>query len=123
MHITIVGSGKVGLALAGGWRKAGHAIIFATREPDGAKAADLQREGFGGAPLDAGAARRADVIALAVPWSAVAASIAALGPLAGKVLIDTTDPLKTPRELALGFSDSGGETVARLSGARVVKAF
>ena len=65
----------------------------------------------------------ADVAVLAVPWSAVAASIEALGPLAGKVLIDTTDPHTPAGELTLGFTDSGPETVARLSGARGVKAF
>lgn len=40
------------------------------------------------------------------------------------MLIDTTDPLKSERELAIGFGDSGGETVARLApSAHVVKAF
>jgi predicted dinucleotide-binding enzyme len=74
-------------------------------------------------PLN-GAATTADVIVLAVPWSAVQTTIEALGSLTGKVLIDTTDPIRSTRELALGFDDSGGETVARLSpGARVVKAF
>jgi 8-hydroxy-5-deazaflavin:NADPH oxidoreductase len=122
MNVTIVGSGHVGQALAGGWCKAGHGVTFATREPDGAKAAELKRRGFRVVPLDS-AASSADVIVLAVPWSAVAATIEGLGPLAGKVLIDATDPLKSTRELAVGFDDSGGETVARLSGARVVKAF
>jgi predicted dinucleotide-binding enzyme len=122
MNITIVGSGHVGRALAGGWRKAGHGITFATRESDSAKAAEFKREEFGVVALN-GAADTADVIVLAVPWSAIEPTIAALGSLAGKVLIDATDPLKSPRELAIGFSDSGGETVARLSGARVVKAF
>jgi predicted dinucleotide-binding enzyme len=123
MNITIAGSGNVGRALGGGWRKAGHAITFAAREPDGAKAAELKREGFGVVPLD-DAAGTASVIVLAVPWNAVATTLAALGPLAGKVLIDTTDPLKFTRQLAVGFTDSGGETVARLArGAHVVKAF
>ena len=35
MNITIVGSGNVGRALADGWRKAGHDVTFATREPHG----------------------------------------------------------------------------------------
>jgi predicted dinucleotide-binding enzyme len=123
MHIIIAGSGHVGRALAGGWRKIGHDITFAARESGGPKAAELKKEGFDVVPLS-GAARAADVIVLAVPWSAVETTIKALGPLAGKVLIDATDPLKSTRDLALGFSDSGGETVARLSaGARVVKAF
>ena len=123
MNIVIAGSGNVGRALADGWRKAGHGVTFAMREPDGPKAAELKQKGFGVVPLN-GAATTADVIVLAVPWSAVETTIEALGSLAGKILIDTTDPIKSKRELALGFGDSGGETVARLgSGARVVKAF
>jgi predicted dinucleotide-binding enzyme len=123
MNIVIAGSGNVGCALADGWRKAGHDVTFATREPDGSKAMELKKKGFGVAPLN-GAATTADVIVLAVPWTAVQVTIVAFGSLAGKVLIDTTDPLRSTRELALGFGDSGGETVARLSpGARVVKAF
>jgi predicted dinucleotide-binding enzyme len=31
MNITIVGSGNVGRALAGGWKKAGHSVTFAAR--------------------------------------------------------------------------------------------
>ena len=120
MNITIVGSGHVGRALAAGWRKGGHGVTFATREPAGDKAAALRREGFAVAPLTAAGA---DVIVLAVPWMAVEATLRALGSLAGQVLIDCTDPLKSRRELAIGFDDSGGETVARLTGARVVKAF
>lgn len=123
MNITIVGSGNVGRALGLGWRRAGHDVTFATREPDGAKGVQLKQDGFGVMPLN-GAAIVADAIVLAVPWAAVGTTIKALGSLAGKVLIDTTDPLKSPRELAVGFNDSGGETVARpAAGARVVKAF
>jgi predicted dinucleotide-binding enzyme len=122
MNIVIAGSGNVGRALADGWRKAGHGVTFAMREPDGPKVAELKQKGFGVVALN-GAATSADVIVLAVPWSAVETTITALGALAGKILIDTTDPLKSRTELALGFGDSGGETVARLSSARVVKAF
>src|SRR4051794_78060 len=113
MNITIVGSGKVGRALGDGWRKAGHSVTFATRDP--AKAAALQQAGFGAVPLAAYAdVATDDVIVLAVPWSAVETSIEALSPLAGKVLIDTTDPHTATGQLALGFTDSGAETVARL---------
>jgi len=123
MNIVIVGSGKVGRALGEGWRKQ-HRVTFATREPAGAKAAALKQAGFGVVALNAANADAANnVIVLAVPWSAVENTIEALGPLAGKVLIDTTDPRTAAGELALGFDDSGAETVARLSRARVVKAF
>jgi hypothetical protein len=121
MNILIVGSGNVGSALGAGWRKAGHSVTFAMREPASAKAAALKSQGFAVEPLDGAGF---NVIVLAVPWRAVEATIKALGPLAGKVLIDCTDPLKSTRELAIGFDDSGGEAVARLSpSAHVVKAF
>jgi 8-hydroxy-5-deazaflavin:NADPH oxidoreductase len=65
----------------------------------------------------------ADVIMIAVPWPAVAETMQAAGSLADKIVIDATNPLTPALELALGFNDSAGETVARLApGARVVKA-
>ena len=122
MNITIVGSGNVGRALGEGWRKGGHSVTFAAREPAGGKAAELKKAGFTVATM-ADAATGADVIVLATPWDATPAAIKGLGSLTGKVVVDATNPLTATLELALGFSDSAGETVARLSGARVVKAF
>lgn len=123
MHIVICGSGRVGRALGTGWTRTGHTITYAMRDPASAKAEELRQGGFALTSIDR-ATRTADVIVLAVPWEAVAPTIAALGDLTGKILIDTTDPLKSTRELAVGFGDSGGETIARLArGARVVKAF
>src|SRR3954464_6435174 len=121
MIITIVGSGNVGRARGEAWKKAGHRIDFAARDPASDKAAELKAQGFGVVALNA--ARNADVVVLAIPWSGVEATLAALA-LPGKVLVDATNPLTANLELALGFSDSAGETVARLSPrARVVKAF
>jgi predicted dinucleotide-binding enzyme len=122
MNITIVGSGNVGRALGEGWRKSGHSVTFAAREPTGTKAAELKKAGFTVATM-ADAATDAEVIVLATPWDATAAAIKALGALGSKIVVDATNPLTASLELALGFSDSAGETVARLSGARVVKAF
>src|SRR5438270_13589774 len=123
MNITFCGSGNVGRALAGCWKKAGHTVTFAARDLNGAKAAELKQDGYAVAP-QAEAARNAHVIVLATPWDATAATIKALGSLAGKIVVDATNPLTAKLELALGFSDSAGETVARLaSRATVVKAF
>lgn len=122
MNISIIGSGSVGRALGDGWRKAGHSVTFGVRDTSG-KAADLKQQGFTVVEVGA-AARAADLVVLAVPWSAVSASVKSLGPLAGKVVVDATNPLTANLELALGFNDSAGETVARLApAARVVKAF
>ncbi len=123
MNISIIGAGNVGRALAGAWRKAGHDITVGVRDPGDAKVADLKQEGL--KLTDVGtAARGADVIVLAVPWGAVEATVAALGNLDGKIVVDATNPLTQSLDLALGFGDSAGETVGRLAkGARVVKAF
>lgn len=123
MNLVIVGSGNVGHALGSAWKTAGHAITFAVRDPHSAKSVGLGKEGFGVSKL-AGAVEKGDVILLAVPWSEIAKAIESLGSLAGKTVIDATNPLTADLELALGLDDSGGETVGRLCrGARVVKAF
>src|SRR5882762_1873004 len=86
MNITIVGSGNIGRALGDAWKKAGHRITFAARDPASDKATVLEAAGFNVVALNA--ARNADVVMLAIPWSGVATTVPALGPLAGKVLVD-----------------------------------
>jgi 8-hydroxy-5-deazaflavin:NADPH oxidoreductase len=57
---------------------------------------------------------------LATPYAANSAAIAAAGDLSGKILIDVTNPIGT---LAVGFTSSGGEEVAKLAPrAKVYKA-
>jgi 8-hydroxy-5-deazaflavin:NADPH oxidoreductase len=123
MRIAIVGAGSVGQALGKGWRKAGHEVSYALRAATPDKVEALGADGARVVAMDK-AAEAAEVLVLAVPWPAVQAALAALGSLDGKVLVDATNPLTAKLELALGFDDSAGETVARLApGARVVKAF
>lgn len=122
MQITIIGAGNVGRALGAGWRKSGHDVSYALRSANGKNAAAVTAEGFRTVPLNQ--AVSAPVVVLAVPWSAVKEALSVAGSLRGKILVDATNPLTPNLELALGSSDSAGETVARLApGARVVKAF
>jgi predicted dinucleotide-binding enzyme len=130
MKIAIIGAGNVGGALGRSWAWAGHEIIYGVREPAAEKTSRLLAEtGHGATALDpAAAVRSAAVVVLATPWNAVPAALAGAGSLEGRVLVDCTNPLKfTPGvglELAIGFNDSGAESVARWApGARVVKAF
>jgi NADPH-dependent F420 reductase len=123
MKIAIIGAGNVGTSLAGGWRKAGHDIVFGVRKPAGRKA---ELAGLGDVADTQEAAARAEVVVIAVPWTsvdAVATEIAAA--TAGKTVIDATNPIAPPyTDLAVAGSDSGAEQIARkLPQSRVVKAF
>jgi 8-hydroxy-5-deazaflavin:NADPH oxidoreductase len=122
MRITIIGAGIVGRTLGAGWRKAGHDVTYALRAATGKNADAVKAVGFGIVPLNQ--AGGSDVIVIAVPWTAVSEALKAVGSLAGKVVIDATNPLTPTFELSFGLTDSAGETVARLApGARLVKAF
>ncbi len=119
MRIGIIGAGTVGTTLGRAWAKAGHAIVYGTRESGRAAPHD-------GATVDSvrGAAASADVVALVTPWSAAADALGQAGDLAGKPLLDVTNPIGPGLSLALGHTTSGGEEIARLApSARVVKAF
>jgi predicted dinucleotide-binding enzyme len=117
MEIAILGTGNVGAALATGWARAGHRIRLGTRRPgDPALAPLLGATGAAAMPA-ASAVAGADAIALALPWAAVPAALADLGDLAGRVLIDCTNPLgmvDAQLGLLIGHSDSGGEEVQAL---------
>ncbi|MBV9050978.1 MAG: NADPH-dependent F420 reductase [Hyphomicrobiales bacterium] len=122
MRIAIVGAGNVGGALGKGWRKAGHQVGYALRDTTGKKVDELRRGGFD--VLAMKDAERAEVIVLAVPWPNLPDAVKGLGDVAGKIIVDATNPLTAEMELAIGFSDSAAETVERLApGAHVVKAF
>lgn len=114
MHIAVIGTGNVGAALGRGWLAAGHDVTWGTRRPDEphevAPVADIRE-----------AAAGAGVIVLAVPFPAVSETVAAIGNLSGRVVLDTTNVLGAP--LPNG-ARSGAEYLASLArGASVVKAF
>jgi predicted dinucleotide-binding enzyme len=125
MRIAIIGAGNVGTALGRGWARAGHSIAFGVADPHSEKSRALGRATGAAVRANAEAASDADAIVLSVPWGAVDQAVRSLGDMAGKLVIDATNPLDfgpSGLQLALGFSDSGGETVQRLApGASVFK--
>ncbi|WP_137179503.1 NADPH-dependent F420 reductase [Roseomonas sp. AR75] len=113
MRIAIIGAGNVGAALGRNWATHGHAVGFGLRDPEAERYAPLAAVGRLAAPADAAA--EAEAVVLATPWQQTEAAIAALGNLAGKLVLDATNPLAMGPEglgLAFGHSDSGGERVA-----------
>jgi 8-hydroxy-5-deazaflavin:NADPH oxidoreductase len=132
-RVGVIGSGAVGRALAAGFAAHGHEVTIGTREPeenDELQAWAAQHEGVAIGHF-AAAAEAGEIVVLATRGTAVEEAIRTAGPqrLAGKLVIDATNPLAPDPStggpgLAVGHTDSGGEAVQRaLPDARVVKCF
>jgi predicted dinucleotide-binding enzyme len=130
--IGVLGTGDVGRTLGAGFVSRGHEAKIGSREPQSEKAQKWAKDN--GPRASAGsfadAAKFGEIVVLATLWSGTksALDLAGADNLAGKVVIDATNPLDfshgMPPRLALGHSDSGGEQVQRwLPKARVVKCF
>ncbi|MBI5068610.1 MAG: NADPH-dependent F420 reductase [Deltaproteobacteria bacterium] len=129
--IGILGTGDVGRTLGAGLCALGHEVKIGSREPASEKLREWKaRAGpLASTGTFAEAAASGDLLVLATLWTGTenALRLAGAGALAGKPLIDTTNPLDfssgAPR-LSLGHTDSAGEQVQRWAPqARVVKAF
>jgi NADPH-dependent F420 reductase len=125
MTLAIIGTGNMAKGLATVFSNAGNAVVFGSRDP--AEAASVAG-GFSGTVSAASipdAVAKADIIFLAVPYSAAAEVVKAAGDLAGKIVVDLTNPMKADFSgLAIGFSTSAAEEIAQLAPrAKVVKGF
>ncbi len=127
MKIGILGAGNVGAALARVWVSKKHEVTFGVPDPKGDRVKKALA-GLGGnvrAGTNAEAAAFGEVLAVAVPWPAAKDAIALCGNLAGKVVVDCTNPLAPDlKGLTVGGSTSAAEQVAGWArGAKIVKAF
>ena len=125
MSIAILGAGAMAKGLAALFAKAGYKVVVGAR--DVSKAQSRAASAGHGARGDslAAAAKSADVIVLATPFAAAADILAAAGDLAGKTIVDISNPLTADyMGLTIGHSTSAGEEIQRLAPkAKVVKAF
>lgn len=131
MNIAILGSGQVGRALGAGLARHGHDVIMGTRDPAAAPVAqwvaEVGERATAGSYADA--ASRCDLACLVTAWSGTENALRLVGAdnLAGKVVIDVTNPLgygPGGPYMVIGYTDSGGEQVQRwLPQAKVVKAW
>lgn len=123
MKIGVLGTGRMGSELARLWAAQGHDVMLGSREASKAQtlAAELGHGMRGGTQAEA--AQFGDVLLLATPWHAAEGVVKSLPPLAGKILIDCTNPI-AEGGLAVGHTTSAAEQIAGWApGARVVKAF
>ena len=129
MKIGIIGSGKIGGTVGTLWAKAGHHVLFASRNPG--SLAELVR--LAGPNASAGAPREAalfgEAVFISVPFKSLPQVGAELSPLlSGKVVMETGNPYPArDGDLARKVVESGrgtGPFVAEwFPGVRIVRAF
>ena len=95
MKIGILGSGTVAQTLAAGFLKHGYEVAIGSRNPGKLAAWAAENPGAATATFDE-AARFGDIVVLAVKGTAALQALALAGPanLAGKTIIDTTNPIE-----------------------------
>lgn len=112
MRIATIGAGSVGATLGRVWLQAGEDVVWGLRRPDDPKYATLPK---GRVKPPAEAAAGAEIVVIATPWSTTEAAVKSLGALAGKIVVDCTNPLgmgPDGLELVIGHDKSAGELVA-----------
>lgn len=127
LKIGIIGTGRIGGALARHWVNAGHEVFVSSRHPE--ELQDLADEL--GPRAHAGTSREAaafgDIILVSVPYSAmpqIGADYAA--ELAGKIVLDTSNPVeRRDGEMAVPALAKGSGIASSefLAGTRLVRAF
>lgn len=128
LRIGIIGAGNMGGPLGVAWARAGHQVLWATRDPAELMPLVQQAAPRASAGYADAAAFFGEVVVLAVPPSAVPQLGREIGELLrGKIVIDMTNPradrdgeAQTAQWLEMG---TGLAMAQYLPGARVVKAF
>lgn len=126
-RIGIIGTGRIGGALAELWARAGHELLISSRHPDNLKplAARLGANVRVGTPREA--ATFGDVVLVAVPYGAlpqVGRDYAGL--MAGKVVLETGNPRPErdgPMATPALNRGTGVASAEYLPGVRLVRAF
>jgi predicted dinucleotide-binding enzyme len=124
MKIAVIGAGRVGGALGTCLAAKGHEVSFGVRDTGNPQYAQLKLNPRTEITSPQRAVEDAPVVILATPWVVTREAIEGCGSLAGKILVDCTNPIRADSSGLEEGPLSGGETVARwATHARVVKCF
>lgn len=119
MNISILGAGRIALALAQAWSRAGHVVTVASRTPPKEEALPA---GVSAVPL-AQLSTDVDALVVAIPHSAVDDVLPQLGEVSGLV-IDCSNAVGPGMTLRQGGDTSAAEILqSKLPAAKVFKAF
>jgi predicted dinucleotide-binding enzyme len=127
LRIGIIGTGRIGGALARHWVAAGHEVFMSSRHPEELEplAAELGPRAHVGMPCEAAAF--GSIVLVSIPYGAmpqIGADCAEQ--LAGKIVLDTSNPVEN-RDGAMALEaqrkGAGVATAEFLRGTRVVRAY
>lgn len=119
MRIGIVGTGSMASGF-GRLLSEKHEVWMGSRDTERGKQAGDEAGATGGGSY-ADVVRDADVVILAVPWTATEETLPQLGDLTGKVVIDITNPYVDGRLQPPEGSSTGEEIQKWIPSAKVVK--
>src|SRR6185437_412369 len=127
-RIGIIGAGNIGASVGGLWVKAGHPVMFATRDPDELKDLVAKLGPLAHAGTVAQAIAYGDALFIAVPYAALPQIGADYkDALKGKIMLDATNAVPTRDGDAITKeADTNGIGVTSqkyLAGTRLVRAF
>jgi 8-hydroxy-5-deazaflavin:NADPH oxidoreductase len=133
MKVGILGSGNVGRVLGAGFREQGHAVMLGSRDPNKPEVQQwLGKDAGASAGTFEQTAQFGDLLVLATLGRGAVEAVKLAGPknLAGKTIIDATNPIADAPPVdgvlvyTTGPNESLGEQVQDAApGAHVVKAF
>lgn len=126
LRIGVIGAGSMGGAVGREWVRAGHEVMFSSRNPDNLRAMAAQAGPRASVGLAIEAARFGTVLLFTVPYAALPQlAIDLRSALQGKIVLDACNPRRDDSELSRrAYAQGVAVTTAELlSGARVVRAF
>ncbi|MGE0025861.1 MAG: NADPH-dependent F420 reductase [Thermoleophilia bacterium] len=120
MDVAVIGAGRIGGNVARQLVAAGHRVTVSGRDPERVRRRADEIGALAAPPADA--VRGAEVVVIAVPWDALPDAIAEMGPLDGRIVVDTTNPFGSGPKPAAGQT-AASFNAARMPGARYTKCF
>lgn len=123
-RIGVIGGGKMGFALGAALARAGHPVLFGSRNPSRV----IDRLASSGVDATTGTHREAvqfgEVIVLATRWEETKSILDDAGDFENKIILSCTNPATETEAVAIGHTTSAAETIAGWKPtARVVEGF
>jgi 8-hydroxy-5-deazaflavin:NADPH oxidoreductase len=122
MRVAVIGPGRIGGNIARLLAAADHEVTVSFSRDADVLRAKAEEIGATPAPAPDEAVHNAEIVVLSVPWSLVPEALRQVGPLADRILVDTTN------QFGSGPMPASGQTAAafnraRMPGARYTKSF